>query len=583
MDRNAIAFVLEEIGALLEIQGENRFKSGAFNRAARAVAKTDEDLGALLRQKRLQAIPGIGPATASVVRELLETGASSYHQQLREQTPPGLLQLLGVPQLGVTRIRALHGQLGIASLDDLETAAQAGRIADVPGFGARTQSQILEGIAQVRAMAGRRRYFEALDTGERLLAFAAALPGVRRAVLAGELRRGCETVNRIEIVAEIEASPDPDAAGRARRAFLALAGFAGASEEGGAATAHLANGLRVRFTPVAASAYATTLLAVTGSPAHLARLADAATQLGLRLTSDALLDGDLALALGEETDLYARLGLEFVPPELRESGAEIEVARAAKLPRLIEQTMLRGCFHCHTTWSDGRATVAEMAEAALERGWRYLGIADHSQYAGYAGGLSPGEIVAQHAEIDAWNEAQGRRLWLFKGIEADILPDGRLDYEDRPDLLARFDYVVGSVHSAFTLPRAEQTQRYLRVIENPYLTFFGHLTGRLLLTRRGCDIDVGAVLRAAARRGIGIEINSDPHRMELDWRYWPQARSLGIATAINPDAHSPAQLDYVRYGVVIARKGWLDADAVVNCWPLERVQEFLRSTRRDRT
>jgi DNA polymerase (family 10) len=277
--------------------------------------------------------------------------------------------------------------------------------------------------------------------------------------------------------------------------------------------------------------------------------------------------------------VYEAIGLQWIPPELRETGVEIGASRAGALPRLVRYEDLQGCFHCHTVFSDGRATVDAMAEAALERGWRYLGIADHSQFASYAGGLSPQEIIEQHGQIDAWNARSGDRLWLFKGIEADVLADGRVDYDDQPELLARFDYVVASVHSSFALERGEQTRRVERAMQNPYVTFMGHLTGRLLLIRRGYELDMDEVFAAAAEQGVSIEINSDPRRMELDWRYWRDAKSHGIRTAINPDAHSPAQLDFVHNGINVARKGWLETADIVNCWPLERVQTFLREAR----
>jgi DNA polymerase (family 10) len=300
----------------------------------------------------------------------------------------------------------------------------------------------------------------------------------------------------------------------------------------------------------------------------------------LVLNETGLYRGQQRVPTDTEEDVYRALDLPFVEPELRETGVEVDVAEAGLLPELIQYDDLRGCFHCHTQYSDGKATIAEMAEAAHERGWRYLGIADHSQFAGYAGGLSPNQIRKQHEEIDAWNDEHGKRVWLFKGTEADILADGEVDYFDRPDVLASFDFVVGSVHSSFGLPRAAQTQRFLRAIESPYLTFLGHLTGRLLLSRKGIELDLEAVLGAAAERGIAIEINSDPRRMEMDWRYWPGAKRLGIHTAINPDAHSPRELDFVHNGVVIARKGWLEKKDVINTWTLTEVKRFLKQVRR---
>jgi len=576
MDRNAIAIVLEEIGALLEIQGENRFKAMAFRNAARALAQLEPDLSAVLAVGVLESIAGIGPATASVIRELAGTGGSRYYDQLVSQTPPGLLELLSVSQLGPSRIRTLHVELGIASLDDLERAARQGRIARLRGYGAKTEARILAGVADVRGRAGRRRYAEVVELAERLCGFVESLRGVERAEPAGEYRRGCETVGGMELVARLAAGADRVAV--ADR-FLALPGLQRAQREAHRVEASFGDGFRVVLWLADGPAHATTLLIATGPAEHVAELRGLAADRGLGLEAPGLSEGDRRIEVEDESAIYRVFGLGWVAPELRDSTDAVRAAASGALPRLVDYEDLQGCFHCHTRYSDGRATVEEMAEAALGRGWRYLGIADHSQFAAYAGGLSPDEILEQHADIDAWNARSGPRLWVFKGIEADILPDGRLDYEDRPDLLARFDYVIASIHSAFGLPRDEQTRRVLRALRNPHVTFLGHATGRQLLARRGCDLDLDAVMRAMAQRGQSIEINSDPWRMELDWRHWPRAKALGIRAAINPDAHSVSDLDYVRNGIVIARKGWLAAADVVNCWSLERVHSFFGASR----
>jgi DNA polymerase (family 10) len=346
------------------------------------------------------------------------------------------------------------------------------------------------------------------------------------------------------------------------------------------ARAQVSDGVELHLTVVPDDEFATALLFNTGGEQHLAALHDRFAERGTELTERGVFRAGERVPTANEPDVYQVAELPYIEPELRETGVEIQIADSGLLPNLVSYDDLRGCFHCHTTYSDGKATIAEMAEAAFQRGWRYLGIADHSQFAGYAGGLSPQRIREQHAEIDEWNDQQGKRVWLFKGIEADILADGEVDYSDQPELLASFDYVVGSVHSSFGLPRAEQTQRLLRAIENPCLTFLGHLTGRLLLLRKGYELELDTVLAAAAERGVGVEINSDPRRMELDWRYWPGAKRLGIRTAINPDAHSPAQLDFVHNGVVIARKGWLEKKDVVNTWPLAEVKRYLKQARK---
>ena len=576
MDRNAVAIVLDEISALLELNGENRFKARAFSNAARAVQRLTGDLDAVVRDGRLESIEGIGPATAAVIRDLVTTGESRYYAQLREKTPPGLLELLAVPKLGISRIRELHAQLGIASLDDLEQAAKAGRIAQLSGYGPKTESRILAGVADMRSAVGRRRYADARELGQRLLDFTRDLAGVERCDLAGEYRRGCETVAGIELVAQIPVTARP----AVLEHFRALPGAKRTGKNADhTALVTLSDRFQLKLTCVDAEAYATTLLYATGSADHDTVLTQAASEHGLTLGAGGLFRGEQRIATHDEADVYHAIGLQWIPPELRETGEEIAVSRDDALPRLVRYEDLRGCFHCHTLFSDGKATVDAMAEAAIERGWRYLGIADHSRFASYAGGLSPEEIIAQHAQINAWNERNGEKLWLFKGIEADVLSDGRVDYDDRPDLLARFDYIVASIHSSFGLERAEQTRRMVRAMQNAHVTFMGHLTGRLLLIRRGYDVDLDAVFAAAAEHGVSIEINSDPRRMELDWRHWRRAKALGIRTAINPDAHSAAQLDFVHNGINVARKGWLESDDIVNCWPLDRVRAFLHESR----
>lgn len=577
MDKNAIAMVLEEIGTLLELQGADPFRVRAFQNAARALDALEGDVVQLARSGELEKLRGLGPTSARIVRELIESGVSSYHQELRRRTPEGLIQLLGVPGLGARRIHALHERLGITSLRELERAAAAGRIAELPGFGIRTQEKIREGVAYVRSAAGHRRQPEAYETADRVLGFVAALPGVEQAKLAGALRRRLEIVDGIDLVVAAIAAEYVDAV---TMTFLELPGVASSERSSqGEARARLADGLELRLHCCAAAEFPSAWLHHTGSQAHLDALARRARERGLRLDARGLWRGKARLDLHDEAALYRALDLAFVVPELREGLDELAAAADGRLPRLVDYPDLRGCFHCHTTYSDGRATLREMAEAARARGWRYLGIADHSQAAAYAGGLSPDDVARQHDEIDAWNADRGRELWLFKGIETDILADGRLDFSDAADVLDRFDYVVGSVHSALGQPRAEQTRRVLRALEDPHLTFLGHPTGRLLLGRKGMELDMDAVIEAAAERGVGIEINSNPWRMELDWRWWRRAQGRGVRAAINPDAHSIGELAHVEYGVGVARKGWLTADDVVNAWELERVGAYFEKGR----
>lgn len=576
MDKHAVALVLNDVGTLLELNGADSFRSRAFFSAARAIEGVQGDLAELVEHGQLRSVPGIGPATEAVVEELLRTGISSLHQELRERTPDGMIALLRVPGLGARKIHQLHEALGIDTLDELDRAAAEGRVAEVTGFGDKTQDRIREGIAFLRTTAGRRRQPDAFRVADFLTGFLEALPEVETVKLAGELRRRLETVDGVDVVV---ATTSP---GAVLDAFVDLPGLVqGRRGDDTSASGSYADGVELRLRCASPDAFAAAWLQATGSAAHVEALRERAGKQGLRLDSDGLWQGDERVAAGmEEEAVYRALELRWVPPELREGKGEVQAAAERRLPQLVAYTDLRGCFHCHTEASDGKATLREMAEAALGRGWRYLGIADHSQVASYAGGLTPERVRRQHEEIDAWNDERGHELWLFKGIEADILPDGRLDFEESDEeVLASMDYVVGSVHSAFGQSLDEMTARVTRAMSSPYLTFLGHATGRLLLSRDSYRIDLNAVIEEAALRGVSIEINSNPRRLELDWRLWPRARELGIRTAINPDAHSTAGLGDVEYGIGIARKGWLTPSDVVNTWELISVQQLFRARR----
>lgn len=576
MDRRAVALVLSEIGMLLELHGENPFRARAFQNAARTLERIPEDIVALAESGELAKVKGFGPATAQVVQEILATGDSSVHQELRSKTPPGLIELLALPGLGVKRLRTLHEKLGIASLDDLEAAAMAGRIAKLPGFGEKTQQKLLEGAEFVRSTRGLRRQSDVLEVASWARDLLAAHAAAKRVEVAGELRRRMETVRRIDLVAQTD---DPDTL---ISAFLELPGAASGGRDGDAsAQVRLGDGVELRLVCTDAERFPIAWAHATAEPSHWAALVERAEAAGLRLVPDGVWRGSERVAVADEAALYDMLDLAYVEPELREGRGEVEAAAASELPRLVAYEDLRGCFHCHTTYSDGKATLREMAEAARARGWRYLGLADHSQYAAYAGGLKPDDIARQHEEIDEWNAEHGDSLWIFKGIEADILPDGRLDYADLDeDVLARFDYVVGSIHSSFGLSEKEQTERMIRAMENPHLTFLGHPTGRLLLSRQPYAINMDAIIDAAAERGVAIEINANPRRLDMDWRLWRRAKEKGVRTGINPDAHSINGLDDVHYGVSIARKGWLTADDVINAWEIEAVKKYFGTGRK---
>lgn len=582
MDRHAVALVLEDIAALLDDGGQNRFRARAFRTAARAVEKTDRDLRTLVAAGELESLPGVGPGTARVIEELVVTGESAYHATLKGRTPSGLRELVKVPGLGPSKIARLHEELGVTDLATLEAAARSGAISSVRGFGERTQQRILDALGFVRGLAGRRRYHQAEETALRVAAFFEALDGVQRAVIAGDIRRGFEIVDGAVIVVAARAGSAGDVARRMRSA----AGVTWETQHRGADAPHrlegrFGDGFTLRVQVVDPERMPAALLYHTGAAGHVQHLEAHAANAGLCLDAAGLRRGGELLELHSEEALYDALGLQYVPPELRDGTDEVELAARGALPELVELRQLQGCFHCHTTWSDGTASVAEMAEGAIALGWRYLGIADHSQNAGYAGGLSPAQLKRQRGEVNAWNQRRGNDCHVFQGVEADILADGNLDYATSdPAVLDALDYVIGSVHSNFRMPRDAMTGRMTRAVADPRITMLGHARGRLLLTREGYDVDIDAVIHAAADAGTAIEINADPHRLDMSWEHWPLARNLGVRTAINPDAHSVRGMRNVRYGVMIARRGRLRRADVINAWDLPDVRHYLEARKR---
>jgi DNA polymerase (family 10) len=577
VDRSTAATVLAEIATLLELQGANRFKVRAYAGAARALERAAGSLHGLIATGTLGDIEGIGPATRSVIEELAATGASAYHEELQTRTPLGLLELLRVPGLGAAKVRTLQDELGIDTLDALETAAREGRLLRLKGFGPRVQAAVLDGIGFVRASSGRRLLSAGDRAARRFATTLADLDGVRDVRVVGTLRRR-EEVHR---EAALLASAEPEAREGVLEAFVALPALLAAERDApSVARGYLADGFGVRLRVVDPADFALALVEETGTREHVEAFAGRATLAGLELRGGRLLDGEgEPVAVEDEAGAYAAVGLAWVPPELREGMGETDLAASGSLPRLLDADDVMGCLHNHTTWSDGSASVAAMAEAALARGWRWLGIADHSAAAAYAGGLDGEALAEQREEIDDWNATRGEELWLFHGVEADILPDGGLDLADEEGVLASLDYVVASVHSSFGLDERAQTERVLAAIAHPAVTILGHATGRRLLQREGYRIDLEAIMRFAAESGIAIEINASPRRLDLPWRWWHRARVLGVETVIDPDAHATVELDYVRFGVDVARKGRLDPDAVWNTLGLEQMRARLKRHR----
>jgi DNA polymerase (family X) len=574
MDSRTAAHVLSQIGALLEAKGEQRFKARAYAGAARALVALDtDDLAPLIQSGELAATPGIGPATLSVIRELVETGESSYLNRLREGMPEGVLDLMRVPGLSVAKVQLIHNELGVQNLEDLERVAQNGQLATLPKFGKKTAEKILRGIEILRRSGHLERFPKAAIEAHMLLSNIEKHPDVRHADVAGSIRRHNEVVADIDIVAECAGDPTKVAESFGRSPGVAKAQ---PGEDPGSVKLRFVDGTHLDMYCVSKDEYPIALWRATGSSVHVEELTTYAGEHGFRFAENALIKSGKRVAVSSEDALFAALGLAPIPPELREGMGEVDAAAKRKLPELITYDDLRGVLHCHSDYSDGGATIEQMALAAQERGWSYVGISDHSESAFYAGGLKRDKLALQHEEIDRLN-ARMKDFTILKGIEADILADGRLDYDAAT--LDKFDYVIGSIHSRFSMDEDTMTKRVLDAMDDPHLTILAHPTGRLLLSREPYAIRIEEVLEKAVSVGVAVELNADPHRLDLDWRYCRRAKELGVTIEIGPDAHSTNGLDNVHFGVGMARKAWLEASDVLNTRSAREVVAFARKRR----
>lgn len=575
MDPSRVADALEEIALLLDLLGENPFKSRAYQNAAGIIRGLDRDLEAVVASGSLREIRGIGEALADKISTLVVSGSLPYLDDLRAQVPPGLLDWLKVPGLGPKKARAIHRALGASTLDDLESACRLGRVRGLAGFGETSERKILQGIERIRLHAGRYLQPLARREAERLLEVIRASGAVIRSEIAGSVRRRAETSKDIDLVAS---SADPD---RVMDAFVACPFVAEVTGRGPTkCSVRLVSGPSADLRIVPDDSFPFALAYFTGSKAHNVALRSRAQRMGLKLNEYGLFrEADTQpVPCRDETEIHLALGLAWIPPELREDHGEIEAAAKGALPKLVDREDLRGILHCHSTWSDGTASIETMAEAAIGLGVSYLGLCDHSQAAAYARGLDRRRFESQWEEIDAINARLGGKLRVLKGVEVDVLPDGSLDLPD--DALAGFDLVIASIHSRFQLSRQEQTERILRALDNRWVDMLGHPTGRLLLSRDPYEVDLHRVLAAAAQRGIAVEINAHPQRLDLDPAGLRFGLPLGLKTSINPDAHDPAGLADVSWGVGTARRGGCTAEDVLNAWPLERLLDHIARRRR---
>jgi DNA polymerase (family 10) len=565
-ERFDIAADLRKIARLLEIKGENPFKAQAYERGASAIENHQGDFDTLVKTGRLKEIPGIGTALAAVIEEIYHTGECWMLQQLLEGMPPGVIELSAVPGLNLKKLVALHDALGIESTADLKTACEEGLVSKVKGFGLKSQAKLLSDIESLQIPKdGSLLLNHALETAERILLHLRAGSELIEADLAGALRRRKETVRRICIVA---------ASNQSRAVldrFLRFPALAHTDElDENRCLAHLAGGLRAELTVVAPKDYIAALHAQTGSRRHIAKLQDLASSKAMTLYPEASNSGNRQTDIRSETEIYRRLGIQYIPPEMRENEGEIEIASAGKLTQPLELTDIRGMTHCHTIYSDGRNSIEEMALAAEAMGMTYLTITDHSPSAHYARGVGIDRLRAQWDEIA--RVQQRVRIKLLKGTESDILEDGSLDYPDH--FLEQLDIIIASIHSRHRMDSEQMTQRLLRALKLPFFKVWGHPLGRLIGSRPPLECRMGQVLDAIAESRCAIEVNGDPHRLDLEPDWIRAARTRGIKFIVSTDAHSIGGLGSLHYGVSTARRGWLTRDEVLNTLDTE---DFMRA------
>lgn len=568
-----LAVVLTEISDMLELLGENPFRIRAYRRASRSIELLPESIETIWREGRLDEVEGVGKGIAAGIEQWLKTGTIDYYEELQTQVPRGLLEVTRVPGVGPKRARLLHDELGIGSLEELEQACVEGRVRTVKGLGAKTEENILKGIERLRRHSERLPLGVALPIARSLVDELQKVPVVQRVAYTGSARRGRETVGDIDIIASSEH------AAAVIEAFVGIAGVQDVLAKGQEkASVILAQGMQVDLLVVQDHQFASALHHFTGSKEHNITMRELARSRGLRISEHGILDEatDTMLPIETEADVFAALDLPFIPPELREDGSEISVARNGALPRLIEVGNIRGDLHVHSTWSDGHHSILEMAEAARAKGYEYIAITDHSQSLGVAGGLTPEQLLLQIEEIRALNE-RWDDFCILAGTEVDILPDGTLDFDD--DLLRQLDIVIASVHSAMNQDEATMTERIVAAMRNPYVDVIGHPTGRLLGRRDPYPVNIERIIQVAAETGTCLEINASPERLDLKDVHARSAKDAGVLLTVNTDAHRIEGLQQMSYGITVARRAWLEAGHVLNSLPLDELRRTLKRSK----
>ncbi|MFM1558429.1 MAG: DNA polymerase/3'-5' exonuclease PolX [Roseibacillus sp.] len=578
--RDLLADVLDEIALLLELKGENPFKIRAYRNGAEVVRTYDGDIVQRAKDEELKGIKGIGDALQQKLHELASTGRLEFHQGLKDQFPEGLFELLDLQGLGPKKVKVLYEELQIASLGGLRRACESGKVGALAGFGTKSEEKILAAIDAHERFSGRFLLSAVAPDAERILDLLRQHSAVSRAEIAGSYRRGKETVHDLDFLV---ATPDPSAL---TEFFAKLDGIQEVLAQGGTkASIRLESGLQCDLRAISNAEWPFALMYFTGSKDHNVELRSRALKQDLTLNEYHLapVEGsgreNPTPNITEESEIYAELGLQYIEPPLRENRGEFQAAEEGDLPRLVEQDNLRGTFHNHTTASDGRSTLAEMAGAAEELGLAYLGISDHSKSSFQANGLDEERLIAQVQTIRALDETLDG-IDLYAGSEVDILRDGSLDFSD--DILAQLDYVVASVHASFSLPEKDMTARLIKAMENPHVTMLGHMTGRLLLRREPYAVNHEKIIDCAAETNTVIELNCSSKRMDMDWSWWRRARDRGVKCSINPDAHHVDALQSLHFGVRVARKGWLRREDIVNCLSAKEVRKWLQTPKDQR-
>ncbi len=578
-----IADIFEQIADMLQIRGDIIHRVLSYRRAGETIRELPRDLRVIANEGGLTDLPNIGKTLADKIEEMLDTGKLEFFDKLAQEIPPGLVDVMRINGVGPKKAKLFWEQLNITSVEALEEAARAGKLRDLAGMGAKSEQKIIEGIESLGRQTGRTPLGVALPLAQAILEHLLQMPQVKQATIAGSIRRGRPTIGDVDILAAVE---NMDDAAPIMDAFVSMESVARVLGHGPTkSSVELHSGLQVDLRILEQARWGTALNYFTGSQAHNIRIRELALLKHMSLNEHAFTPLDeLGIALPDEPkilcaseeEVYAMVGLPLIAPELREDLGEIEAARDNRLPELITLNDIQADLHMHTTWSDGKLTVRDMAEAARARGRRYIVITDHSQYSSIANGLSVERIVQQREEVRQVDAEMGPDFRVFHGVEMDIRTDGTLDYPD--EVLAQLDFVIASLHFGLRQERAIITDRLLNAIRNPHVDMIGHPRGQLIPEREPADLDMDAVLEAAFRHGVALEINSNPRRLDLEAQYARRAMEIGgIPLAINTDAHSAEQMDLHIYGIITARRGWVEPDTVINTWPVERFVEWIQS------